>query len=102
EVDIDDGFLFSSRRRHTRSKRDWSSDVCSSDLCHHRKKKTRILCSHHFAIHRNWHRHVDVFHRRLDDSQYMDWAIGLLNYGNRFYSNGGSYLFTIKLCSKSI
>src|SRR5690349_1591507 len=25
-------FLFSSRRRHTRSLRDWSSDVCSSDL----------------------------------------------------------------------
>src|SRR5699024_11769988 len=25
-------FLFSSRRRHTISKRDWSSDVCSSDL----------------------------------------------------------------------
>src|SRR5699024_4243128 len=25
-------FVFSSRRRHTRSKRDWSSDVCSSDL----------------------------------------------------------------------
>src|SRR5207249_8743995 len=25
-------FFFSSRRRHTRSKRDWSSDVCSSDL----------------------------------------------------------------------
>src|SRR5207247_6506928 len=23
---------FSSRRRHTRSTRDWSSDVCSSDL----------------------------------------------------------------------
>src|SRR5207249_5431668 len=27
-------FFFSSRRRHTRSKRDWSSDVCSSDLGH--------------------------------------------------------------------
>src|SRR5207249_8139925 len=26
---------FSSRRRHTRSKRDWSSDVCSSDLKNH-------------------------------------------------------------------
>src|SRR5699024_11479731 len=25
-------FFFSGRRRHTRSKRDWSSDVCSSDL----------------------------------------------------------------------
>src|SRR5699024_12642621 len=24
--------FFSSRRRHTSSKRDWSSDVCSSDL----------------------------------------------------------------------
>src|SRR2546421_3173486 len=29
-------FFFSSRRRHTRSDRDWSSDVCSSDLlCGH-------------------------------------------------------------------
>src|SRR5206468_5331782 len=29
-------FFFSSRRRHTSSDRDWSSDVCSSDLaaCH--------------------------------------------------------------------
>src|SRR5260221_5071401 len=26
-------FFFSSRRRHTRSLCDWSSDVCSSDLC---------------------------------------------------------------------
>ena len=25
-------FFFSSRRRHTRLRRDWSSDVCSSDL----------------------------------------------------------------------
>src|SRR2546429_6257417 len=29
-------FFFSSRRRHTRCSRDWSSDVCSSDL--HRKE----------------------------------------------------------------
>src|SRR5260221_14064077 len=27
-------FFFSSRRRHTRSLCDWSSDVCSSDLTH--------------------------------------------------------------------
>src|SRR5699024_2506025 len=32
-------FLFSSRRRHTRSKRDWSSDVCSSDLSYNSQKK---------------------------------------------------------------
>src|SRR5207249_8669727 len=31
--DVVVSFFFSSRRRHTRSKRDWSSDVCSSDLC---------------------------------------------------------------------
>src|SRR2546422_5435257 len=29
-------FFFSSRRRHTRCSRDWSSDVCSSDLFHGR------------------------------------------------------------------
>src|SRR5438034_5951046 len=28
-------FFFSSRRRHTRSLCDWSSDVCSSDLTEH-------------------------------------------------------------------
>src|SRR6266436_7580418 len=28
-------FFFSSRRRHTRCSRDWSSDVCSSDLSYH-------------------------------------------------------------------
>src|SRR5690606_39336638 len=30
-------FFFSSRRRHTRFSRDWSSDVCSSDLTQRRK-----------------------------------------------------------------
>src|SRR5699024_7958217 len=33
----------SSRRRHTRSKRDWSSDVCSSDLF--RQKISVVLLS---------------------------------------------------------
>src|SRR3712207_7478429 len=33
-------FFFSSRRRHTRYWRDWSSDVCSSDLF---KPKPKIL-----------------------------------------------------------
>src|SRR5699024_12089090 len=32
-------FVFASRRRHTRSKRDWSSDVCSSDL----KQDSRVF-----------------------------------------------------------
>src|SRR6266536_480971 len=34
-------FFFSSRRRHTRSTRDWSSDVCSSDLgCRRPQRQT--------------------------------------------------------------
>ena len=32
-------FFFSSRRRHTRLVRDWSSDVCSSDLTSDDKKQ---------------------------------------------------------------
>src|SRR5687768_18549404 len=32
-------FFFSSRRRHTRCSRDWSSDVCSSDLALARRGK---------------------------------------------------------------
>src|SRR5215213_8533535 len=34
-------FFFLSRRRHTRLVSDWSSDVCSSDLC--RKKAIDVL-----------------------------------------------------------
>src|SRR5438874_4977406 len=33
-------FFFSSRRRHTRSLRDWSSDVCSSDLAQKPARKS--------------------------------------------------------------
>src|SRR5690349_23116517 len=37
-------FFFSSRRRHTRSLRDWSSDVCSSDLPDSRRPvSTRLV-----------------------------------------------------------
>src|SRR2546429_2297634 len=32
ESDVQSHFFFSSRSRHTRCSRDWSSDVCSSDL----------------------------------------------------------------------
>src|SRR5690606_40837329 len=35
--------FFSSRRRHTRFSRDWSSDVCSSDLLTAQSRKTRKL-----------------------------------------------------------
>src|SRR3712207_8857864 len=43
-------FFFSSRRRHTRYWRDWSSDVCSSDLG----------------------LHMD-YHQVTDEAQYLDY-----------------------------
>src|SRR6266513_3315050 len=57
-------FFFSSRRRHTRSKRDWSSDVCSSDL---RRNRTFLSWSSTFArflrgrslvVQRQWERDI--------------------------------------------
>src|SRR5215469_18245170 len=39
-------FFFSSRRRHTRSLRDWSSDVCSSDLTVHVGNRLAIEHTH--------------------------------------------------------
>src|SRR5204862_1575797 len=43
-------FFYSIRRRHTRSLRDWSSDVCSSDLnsikpnCYRSSNEMIIIC----------------------------------------------------------
>src|SRR2546429_6685341 len=56
-------FFFSSRRRHTRCSRDWSSDVCSSDLARRGRgafeKRTsfwraRGQCAFRPSGHRQW------------------------------------------------
>src|SRR5690606_22957552 len=49
-------FFFSSRRRHTRFSRDWSSDVCSSDLSSQYGGalitcSAHILCTHPNFVH---------------------------------------------------
>src|SRR5205809_3778008 len=54
-------FFFSSTRRHTRCSRDWSSDVCSSDLS--------AVRSWRAALHYEWHYSRDVapvVRRRLE------------------------------------
>src|SRR5690606_40428388 len=43
---IEQFFFFSSRRRHTRFSRDWSSDVCSSDLTQRHVKHGRTGAEH--------------------------------------------------------
>src|SRR5699024_4073759 len=48
--------------RHTRSKRDWSSDVCSSDLGEHHHVPARFEDSHALVPHgRRWHECVPRF-----------------------------------------
>src|SRR5207253_5466705 len=43
QIIVDFLFFFSSRRRHTRWPRDWSSDVCSSDLA---EPRVRAVAAH--------------------------------------------------------
>src|SRR5699024_12207636 len=57
-------FFFSSRRRHTRSKRDWSSDVCSSDLV----RKVFILFPRvlsFFTLYNNTLEYMDYFAKKI-------------------------------------
>src|SRR5690606_8915931 len=51
-------FFFSSRRRHTRFSRDWSSDVCSSDLDDRDDGRQRRAETHARWGHRRGMRHV--------------------------------------------
>src|SRR5260370_16217769 len=56
-------FFFSSRRRHTRFKCDWSSDVCSSDLtsCTLRRLISAMASSLQHLVHSLNHiRHIAV------------------------------------------
>src|SRR5699024_11541094 len=62
-------FFFSSRRRHTRSKRDWSSDVCSSDLPFAEKRRPfpgrRFFSSAGLVFPRRGSHPVDIHPHRL-------------------------------------
>src|SRR5215204_6669882 len=54
-------FFFSSRRRHTRSLCDWSSDVCSSDLF-----TTEVPEYWEHAAENDPNRLLDLYHRFVD------------------------------------
>src|SRR5215208_221317 len=57
-------FFFSSRRRHTRWPRDWSSDVCSSDLEDVFRAAVRDFVARHAYAAADWRELLDVFAER--------------------------------------
>src|SRR5690606_40794407 len=57
-------FFFSSRRRHTRFSRDWSSDVCSSDLSE--LKRNTIIDTGLLAVYVSVHVTIDTGRAALD------------------------------------
>src|SRR5206468_5331921 len=59
-------FFFSSRRRHTRSDRDWSSDVCSSDLIHRNAQTNEVGHSAVFAADAQPHPRAKAESRQQD------------------------------------
>src|SRR5439155_15294739 len=69
-------FFFSSRRRHTRWPRDWSSDMCSSDLMLRARQRARLSCQQisfpgvawgKFRVLSNHSRHCKIVHNRSEE-----------------------------------
>src|SRR5947209_3415883 len=61
------------RRRHTRYWRDWSSDVCSSDLWYHTRTKKQIWLELELKPEQR-----EAISRYMDPSDFWDCATGLI------------------------
>ena len=63
-------FFFSSRRRHTRLVRDWSSDVCSSDLLINEAKENNTILitteKDYFRIDENYKKNINYLKIAVD------------------------------------
>src|SRR5699024_11620655 len=76
-------FFFSSRRRHTRSKRDWSSDVCSSDLRERPEDIPLLAKAFTFKIARRLGRNIDsIPAETLRTLSNMEWPGNVRELGN--------------------
>src|SRR2546429_6566539 len=69
-------FFFSSRRRHTRCSRDWSSDVCSSDLILRFPHTRQELADTAFRHQKCRRKRIDRKSTRLNSSHgYISYAV---------------------------
>src|SRR5207253_7439818 len=80
-------FFFSSRRRHTRWPRDWSSDVCSSDLL---QKKHGLGCPSRSQTWRFFRREISQMGRFSNRHAHGLREIGRASCRERVESSGGA------------
>src|SRR5699024_6446716 len=73
-------FVFSSRRRHTMSNRDWSSDVCSSDLTVAGLEDGRVAVLENLRF--------NPGETAKDDAERRAFATQLADLGDAFVSDG--------------
>src|SRR6267378_5930048 len=73
-------FFFSSRRRHTRSLRDWSSDVCSSDLL---ADLAVVLLVRDAAAKQEYLESLSVHERLLKLTRHLSHEIEVLELGSK-------------------
>src|SRR5699024_11487701 len=96
-------FLFSSRRRHTRSKRDWSSDVCSSDLVIFATAITHLIgLPNHDAMSGKYYARFTVKHTDNSDS-YLRQAYRLftLHTDGTFVDEDTDWLLMMKMVEEN-
>src|SRR5256884_8565704 len=77
-------FFFSSRRRHTRCSRDWSSDVCSSDLWRARSDLGTFpirFPSPDDPGDAGWHVDNSFPHDSSDTGDFLNWRINVVSKG---------------------
>src|SRR2546429_9468648 len=69
-------FFFSSRRRHTICSRDWSSDVCSSDLPHMHPSAEGAALG--YATHRDFRLFCALVEQMHAGGVYLNWGSAVL------------------------
>src|SRR2546429_5206505 len=79
-------FFFSSRRRHTRCSRDWSSDVCSSDLARALDGATNVFGTPRDAGD-GWFAFERLYLRRRDALTSEDVATGVPRFGGAIFTD---------------
>src|SRR5699024_11559874 len=100
-------FVFSSRRRHTISKRDWSSDVCSSDLERNNRTKVRNAARRGTVVYKAGRNELAIFVELMKETGERDGFLTRdITYFESMYDHlnphGHMELFLVKLIPEDV